>query len=135
MHSVHCCQKYAPVSHQMPANQKKYNYYCLENTYIVTNTVLKEGYRMGHNILRHASLGLYNHFDTHEAEYHDTIFNHCCDMYIAISICMCVCVCVSKYFSCQYLNNANPSIFSTVISCTICYVPVCVCVCVYSAKC
>ena len=47
----------------MPANQKKYNYYCLENTHIVTNTVLKEGYIMGHNILRHASLGLYNHFD------------------------------------------------------------------------
>ena len=76
----------------MPANQKKYNYYCLENTHIVTNTVPKEGYIMGRNILRHASLSLYNHFDTHEAEYHDTIFNHCSDTYIAISICICVCV-------------------------------------------
>ena len=70
----------------MPADQKKYNYYCLENIHIVTNTVLKEGYIMGRNILRHASLGLYNHFDTHEAEYHDMIFNRCCDTYIAISI-------------------------------------------------
>ena len=78
----------------MPANQKIYNYYCLENTHIVTNTVLKEDYIMGRNILRHASLGLHNHFDTHEAEYHDTIFNHCCDTCIAISICMCVHVCV-----------------------------------------
>ena len=84
---------------------------------------------MGRNVLRHASLGLYNHFNTHEAEYHDTIFNHCSDTYIAISICMCV----YKYLSCQYPNNANPSIFSSVISCTISYVPVCVCV--YSAKC
>ena len=82
---------------------------------------------MGHNILRHASLGLYNLFDTHEEEYHDAIFNHCCDTYIAISICMCVCICVCKYFSCQYPNNA---IFSTVISCAICYVPVCMCLCV-----
>ena len=105
---------------------RKDNYYCLENTYIVTNTVLKEGYIMGHDILRHASLGLYNHFDTHEAEYHDTIFNHCSDMYITISICICMCVCLYKYFSCQYPNNANPSIFSSVISCTICYAPVCV---------
>ena len=113
----------------MPANQKKYNYYCLESTYIVTNTVLKEGYRMDHNILRHASLGLDNHFDTHEAEYHDTIFDHCCDTYIAIHINMHVCVCMCKYFSCQYLN-ANPSIFSTIISCAIRYVPVCVCLCV-----
>ena len=48
---------------------------------------------MGRNILTHASLGLYNHFDTHDTEYHDAIFNHCCDTYIAISICMCVCVC------------------------------------------
>ena len=109
---------------------EKYNYYCLENTYIVINTVLKEGYRMGHNILRHASLGLYNHFNTREVEYHDTIFNHCCDMHIVISICMCVCICVCKYFSCQYPNNANPSIYSTVISCAIPYVPVCVCLCV-----
>ena len=84
----------------MPANQKIQYYYCLENIHIVTNAVLKEGYIMGCNILRHASLGLYNHFGAHEAEYHDTIFNHCCDAYIAISICMCVCarVRVHKYF-------------------------------------
>ena len=39
---------------------------------------------MGYNLLRHASLSLYIyiyiyiyiHFDTHEAQYHDTIFNH-----------------------------------------------------------
>ena len=106
---------------------EKHNYYCLENTYIVTNTALKEGYKMDHSILRYASFGVNNHFDTHEAEHHDT---HCCDMNIAISICMCVCVCVCKYFSCQYPNNTNPSIFSTVISYAIRYVPVCVCLCV-----
>ena len=62
------------------------------------------------------------------------IFNHCSDTYIATSVCVCACayacVCVYKYFSCQYLNNANPSIFSSVISYTIRYVPVCVCLCV-----
>ena len=84
---------------------------------------------MGCSILRQA-LGLYNHFDTHEAEYHDTIFNHCSDMYIAISMCVCVCARVRKYFFCQYPNNTNQSIFSTVISCTIRYVLVCVCLCV-----
>ena len=52
---------------------------------------------MGCNILRQA-LGLYNHFDTHEAEYHDTIFNHCCDTYIAISMYVGVCARVHKYF-------------------------------------
>ena len=76
VHSIYCCQKYASASHQMPANQKKYNCYCLENIHIVTNTVLKEGYIMGHNILRHASLVLYNHFDTHKTEYHCTVSNH-----------------------------------------------------------
>ena len=55
--------------------RKAYNYYCLENTHIVTNTVLKVGYIMGHNPLRHASFGLYNHFDTHEAQHHDMILN------------------------------------------------------------
>ena len=85
---------------------------------------------MGCNILRQA-LGLYNHFDTHDAEYHDTIFNHCCDAYIAISMCVCVHARAHKYFFCQYPNNTNPSIFSTVISCTIHYVPACV----YSASC
>ena len=91
--------------------QIKNTIYFLENIHIVTNTVLKEGYIMGHNILRHALLGLHNHFDTHEAEYHNMIFNHYSDTYIAISICICVCVCVYKYCSCQYPNNANPSIF------------------------
>ena len=31
---------------------------------------------MGYNLLRHASLSLYNHFDTHEAKHHNTVFNH-----------------------------------------------------------
>ena len=35
---------------------------------------------MGYNLLRHALLGLYNHFNTHEAEYRNTIFNHCSDV-------------------------------------------------------
>ena len=37
---------------------------------------------MGRNILRHASLGLYNYFDTHEAEYHNTIFHLCVRVYV-----------------------------------------------------
>ena len=57
---------------------------------------------MGCNILRQA-LGLHNHFDTHEADYHDTIFNHCCDTYIAISI-VCVCVCVCACVVCARVN-------------------------------
>ena len=61
---VYGCQKYASASYQVPENQKACNYYCLENTQIVTNIVLKEGYIMGCNLLRHPSLGLYNHFDT-----------------------------------------------------------------------
>ena len=54
---------------------------------------------MVRNILRHALLGLYNHFDTHEPEYHDTIFNHCSDTYIVIyiNIYQCVRVCVNIF--------------------------------------
>ena len=57
--------------------------------------------------------------------------------YACVCVCGCVCVracacvCVRKYFFCQYAYNVNPSTFSTVISCTIRYVPVFV----YSAKC
>ena len=43
---------------------------------------------MGYNLLRHASLGLYNHFNTHEAEYHDTIFNHCSDVFPYRYVCV-----------------------------------------------
>ena len=43
---------------------------------------------MGCNLLRHASLSLYNHLDTHKAQHYDTIFNHRIDIYIAISICI-----------------------------------------------
>ena len=35
---------------------------------------------------------VYNHFDTHEAEYHDVIFNHCSDTYIDMHLCVHVCV-------------------------------------------
>ena len=35
---------------------------------------------MGYNLLRHASLSLCNHFDTHEAQHHDTIFNYRIDL-------------------------------------------------------
>ena len=50
--------------------RKVYDYYCSENTHIVTNTVLKEGQIMSCNLLKYA----YNHFDTHETLHHDTIF-------------------------------------------------------------
>ena len=35
---------------------------------------------MGRNLLRHASLSLYNYFNTHEAQHHDMIFNHRIDI-------------------------------------------------------
>ena len=60
--------------------RKANNYYCLENTHSVTNTVLKEGYIMGRNLLRNASFGLYNHFNTHEAQHHNMIFNYSSDI-------------------------------------------------------
>ena len=74
--------------------RKAYYYYCLENTYIVIKTVLKEGYIIGRNILRHSSLGLYNHFNTHEAECHDMIFHIIChiNMYRRSLLCACVCL-------------------------------------------
>ena len=62
--------------------RRGYNYFCSETTQIVTNTVLKEGLIMGRNLLRHASLSLYNHFDTHETQHHDTIFNNSIDIRI-----------------------------------------------------
>ena len=52
------------------------------HTLLPLNTVLKEGLIMGRNLLRHASLSLYNHFDTHEAQHHDTIFNNRIDIRI-----------------------------------------------------
>ena len=80
----------------------------------------------------------HNHFNTHEAEYNDTIFNHCSDLllYQYVYVCMCVRVCVYLIFSCHYLNNGNPSIFSAVnklryMLCSCVHV----CLCVYSAKC
>ena len=46
-------QRYASASHQVPENQKysKITYMILENTH-VTNTVLKEDYKMGHNLFQ-----------------------------------------------------------------------------------
>ena len=74
---------------------KAYNYYCSENTHIVTNTLLKEGYVMGCNLLKHALLSLYNHFDTREAQHHDMIFNHCVDIlpyrYVSQIPTLCLC--------------------------------------------
>ena len=48
-------QKYASASHQVPENQKysKITYMMLlENTHVVTNTVLKEDYKMGRNLFQ-----------------------------------------------------------------------------------
>ena len=44
--------------------------------------------------------------------------------YPFVSVCACV------YVNIFPVNNANLSIFSSVISCTICYVPVCMYLCV-----
>ena len=48
-------QRYASASHQAPENQKysKITYIMLlENTHVVTNTVLKEDYKMGCNLFQ-----------------------------------------------------------------------------------
>ena len=48
-------QRYASASHQVPENQKhsKITYMMLlENTHVVTNTVLKEDYKMGRNLFQ-----------------------------------------------------------------------------------
>ena len=51
-------QRFASASHKVSENQKyvcTYSYDCLHNvrkyTHIVANAVLKEGYRMDHNLL------------------------------------------------------------------------------------
>ena len=125
----YCCQKYASASHQVPERKCTH---CYQHS-------TKIGYIVGRNLLRHASLGLYNHFDTHGTQHHNTILYHCSDilpnpMLLPIpTVCMCVgCVhvCLSEYFPCQCLNNANPSIFSTAnkLHYTLCYqVRVCLC--------
>ena len=91
--------------------RKAYN--CLENTHFITYSVHTKGRLytiMGPNILRHASLDLYNHFNTHEAEYHDTIVNHCSDI-LPLSICTadpyCVCVSVPEFISCHKHNRPS----------------------------
>ena len=76
---------------------------------------------MGHNLLRHASFSLYNHFDTHEAhaQRHDTIFNHrviliCipdpysvpCAVYAHARACVCVRVRVCGYV-CVYIHQSE----------------------------
>ena len=48
-------QRYASASHQVPENQKysKITYMMLlENAHVVTNTVLKEDYKMGRNLFQ-----------------------------------------------------------------------------------
>ena len=107
-------------------------YYCLENIHIVTNTALNKGYIMGCSILRQ-SLGLYNHFDTHEAEYHDTIFNHCSDMYIAISMCVCVHVCVNMFSVNIQIIPINPYFPLQLVALYAMFLRACACV--HTANC
>ena len=86
--------------------------YYLENIHFVTNTVLKEGYIMGHNLLRQHHLAyitisiLMKH--SIMIRYSITVVIYChidkhCRSLLS----------VPKYFSSQYPNNANPSKFST----------------------
>ena len=83
---------------------------------------------MGRNLLRHASLNLYNHFDTHETQHHDTIFNHRIDIlpyrYVLQipTVCVRTCVCTSALlWGCAYM-------WVWICVC----VGVCVCVCVHA---
>ena len=75
---------------------------------------------MGCNLLKHA----YNHFDTHETQYHDMIFNHRIDRlpyrYVlqisslclcrvcartCLRVCVCVCVNTSVYIYAQVSSS------------------------------
>ena len=79
------------------------NYYCSENTHIVTNTVLKKV-----KFLRHASLSLCNHFDTHKAQHHDTVFNHHIDtlphQYVLQIPTLCLCCVCACTRACVYVR-------------------------------
>ena len=87
--------------------RKAYNYYCSENTHIVTNTVLKEGEIRGCSILKLA----YDHFDTHETPHYNTIFNHLIDrlpyQYVLQipSLCLCyVCAHMCLHNVCVWIH-------------------------------
>ena len=71
---------------------------------------------MGCNLLKHA----YNHFDTHETQHHDMIFNHhidshinmycrslvcACAVYAHARACVCVCVDTSVYIYAQVSSS------------------------------
>ena len=81
---------------------------------------------MGGNLLRHASLSLYNHFDTHEVQHHDTIFNHridilpyryvsqtpslclcrvCARTYMRMCVCVWICLCTNEFRSLRVCQN------------------------------
>ena len=45
-------QRYASASHRVPENQKYSKITYIENTHVVTNTVLMEDYKMGHNLFQ-----------------------------------------------------------------------------------
>ena len=81
---------------------------------------------MGRSLLRHASFGLYNHSILIEysiiIRYTITVVIYChIDMHCRSLLC------VPEYFSSQYSNNANPSIFSSVNKL---HYMLCSCVCV-----
>ena len=109
--------------------RKAYNYYCLENTHFVTNTVLKEGYIIGRYLLRHASFGLLTILILMKhsimIRYSITLVIYChIDMHCRSLLC------VPEYFSVNVQIMPIHPYFPLSISCTICYVPVCVRVCV-----
>ena len=45
-------QRYASASHRVPENQKYSKITYIENTYVVTNTVLKRNYKTGRNLFQ-----------------------------------------------------------------------------------
>ena len=73
-------QRYVSASQQVPENQKysKITYIMLENTQVVTNTVLKEDYKMGRNLFKCKNM----------------IVSACVCVLRVTCVCICVCVLV-----------------------------------------
>ena len=80
---VHYCQKYASASHHVPTNQKSIQLllfrqctHCYQHS---TKGRLSYGPQSFETCNIHVAY-ITIHFDIHEAQHHDTIFNHCIDI-------------------------------------------------------
>ena len=74
------------ASHQVPENQKysKITYIMLENTHVVTNTVLKEDYKMGCNLFLCRKIIV-------------CVCVRACDVCVCVYVCMCLHIHTSEF--------------------------------------